>query len=318
MKDRFGREITYLRLSVTDRCNLHCRYCRFTDNDYSALSAELSVKNLVRIAHCAVKLGIRKIRLTGGEPLLRDNLPELAAQLNSIPGLETLAITTNGTLLPVYAEALNNAGVSRFNISLDSLDSTTYHAINGGILDDALAGITAVRTMCDDVRINMVVMRGINDRELPAFIQFGAEKGVSIRFLEIMPTRHPGQPELLVPEKEMKEILDQRYRLTRLENPEQGSTTAVYHVQETGQSIGFISPVSTPFCVECNRIRVSSDGMIVPCLHARERIDLQPALENTDSDDAIINSFMAAADIKRQQHALNCGDSSCDMQIIGG
>ena len=224
LTDRFGRRITYLRLSVTERCNLRCLYCRREGVCVDRGEGILGYDELARIVRCAAGLGISKIRITGGEPLMREGLDEFIGLLTAIPAIEEVSLTTNGILLPGYADKLKKAGLQRVNISLDSLDPATYTELNGGELSQALTGIDTANTIFGSVRINMVVLKGINDTELVDMIAFGGRKNVTVRFLELMPTRKSDHSKWYMPASEMLEILERAYTLLPVASTPAGTT----------------------------------------------------------------------------------------------
>jgi cyclic pyranopterin phosphate synthase len=318
LTDRFGRRISYLRLSVTDQCNLHCLYCRRKESQTGPAEDILSYDELARIARCAATLGITKIRITGGEPLMRENLNMFIAHLAAVSAIEEVSLTTNGMLLPACAEKLHKAGLKRVNISLDSLDPATYHAINGGNLDHALDGVDTACTVFTSTRVNMVVLRGINDTELPDMVSFGGKKSISVRFLELMPTRNINCKDRFMPAVEMQSRLKKIFTMTPVPSAGPGSTADWYRVEETGGEIGFISPVSANFCDECSRLRLTCRGILIPCLHGVERIAVTDVLRNGGSDEDIRECFRAAASMKQEFHGLDTDSTFCDMHAIGG
>lgn len=318
LTDRFGRLITYLRLSVTEQCNLHCVYCRRGDQCGVEEEGLLSYDDLARIVRCAAGLGITKVRITGGEPLVRENLDVFIRMLTAVPTIEEVSLTTNGILLSRYAADLHKAGLTRVNISLDSLNAATYRELNGGELGRALRGVESARELFGSTRVNMVVLKGINDTELKDMVAFGASQNVTVRFLELMPTVKYDHSEWFMSAEEMLEILKKIYTLIPLETSQSGTTVRRFRVEETGQEIGMISPVSMHFCDECSRMRLTCQGILIPCLHGKERIGLAEILREGGSDEEITNSFRLAVKMKQEQHTLADHSSFCDMQKIGG
>jgi len=278
----------------------------------------LGYDKLARIVRCAAELGISKIRITGGEPLMREGLDEFIGLLTAIPAIEEVSLTTNGILLPRYADKLKKAGLQRVNISLDSLDPATYTELNGGDLSQALTGIDTANAIFGSVRVNMVVLKGINDTELVDMIAFGGRKNVTVRFLELMPTRKSDHSDWFMPASEMLEILERAYTLLPVGSTPAGTTARSYIIQETGQEAGIISPVSMHFCDECNRIRLTCRGVLLPCLHGKERIDLAGILQGGGTDEAVTECFRTAVKQKQAFHMLDDSCSFCDMQMIGG
>jgi cyclic pyranopterin phosphate synthase len=278
----------------------------------------LSYDDLARIVRCAVSLGITKVRITGGEPLMRKQLHTFIALLTKIPAIKEVSLTTNGILLPRYAHELRQSGLQRVNISLDSRDPATYKELNGAELSLALRGIEAAIDVFGSARINMVVIKGINDTELVDMVAFGGEKKLTVRFLELMPTRINDHQDWFMPAEEILETLGTVYTLRPLSSRVPGTTARIFSVVETGQEIGVISPVSMHFCDECSRMRLTSRGELIPCLHGKERIGLADILHGGGSDEEIRDCFRAAAEKKQAYHTLDGSSSFCDMQMIGG
>jgi len=319
LNDKQNRRITYLRISVTSDCNLQCLYCATGKKPDNSL---LGFDEITRIVNAASKIGISKIRITGGEPLLRDNLSELIKQITKIKGINDISITTNGYRLPELAFELKSAGLQRVNISLDSLIPEIYKKINGGNIENALKGIFVAKKYFDDVRINMVVLRGINDNEAEDFIAFGKKNNLTVRFLELMPNKNPITKNVdfnqhFMSNETLIAKLQKIYKLTKIENGEKSSSADWFLVNNTKQKIGFISPVSKPFCANCNRMRLTSTGELIPCLHGEERISLREAL-NSNDDETIIEKFSISAQQKIPAHQLDKGKTSCEMKSIGG
>ena len=275
MRDTFEREITYLRISLTDRCNLRCTYCMPPEGVRKREHRDiLSLEEIEEIAGEAVALGVQKIRLTGGEPLVRRGVADLCRRLRELPGLEELALTTNGVLLPGLAAELKAAGVDRVNISLDTLDPEKYRRITRtGALEDALAGIRAARDVgLTPLKLNCVLIGGFNDGEIPALAALTREEPVEVRFIELMPigTAAGFGPEAYLPCEAVLRRLPQLERL-----PEDGGVAARYRLPGAAGTIGLIRPVSRCFCSRCNRIRLTADGQLKPCLHSREEIPIR-------------------------------------------
>ena len=315
MKDNFGRDISYLRISVTDLCNLRCVYCMPKDGIAKKSHSDiLSVEEISEITSAAAQCGITKVRVTGGEPLVRRGITEICRRIAGTPGIREVCMTTNATLLPQYAEELRAAGVSQLNISLDSLDSETYKAVTRtGELKGALAGIEAALTAgFESLKINAVLMGGVNDGDIKSLIELTKRRNVSVRFIELMPIgecagwsreRFVGNSTVL---KTVPELL---------ETGADGVAT-LYRLPDGQGTVGLISPISSHFCRTCNRIRVTSDGRLKPCLHSEAEINLRglhgEALKNTIAE-AILN--------KPQMHLLGeeqKSRSARNMNAIGG
>lgn len=319
MKDSFGREISYMRISVTDRCNLRCRYC-MPEEGVKNLGHDkiLSFENIERIVKASVELGITKYRLTGGEPLARKGIVSLVESLAKIDGVEELAMTTNGTMLADLADALKSAGLQRVNISVDSLNYEKYEAITrGGDLDAALAGINAaMRAGLKPLKLNVVAMAGFNDDEILDFVQLTINHPVSIRFIELMPI---GQAEKncdyrYLSSEEIKNKLPGLISLGK-----QDGVAELYQYPEAQGNIGFISPMSRLFCGSCDKIRLTADGKLKPCLHTDEEIDLRDILNQ--NDDALLKETIKNTILRKgEKHHLNDGAKPVDrgMSQIGG
>jgi cyclic pyranopterin phosphate synthase len=286
--DSYGRTINYLRLSVTDRCNLRCQYCmpaggiaKVRHNDI------LSFEELLLIAECAVGLGIEKIRITGGEPLIRRGIVPFLARLAAIPGLRHLALTTNGLLLPELAVDLYQAGVQRLNVSLDSLDPATFAAITrGGELSRVLTGIAvAGQAGFPPVKINMVVMGGINDHELLDFARLTLDKPCAVRFIEYMPSlKEPGWQERAVPGQQVLDLIARHHDLEPVDKGAYAGPSRDFRIRGAAGTIGIITPVSGHFCGSCNRLRVTARGTAKSCLFSGQELDLCALVKAGDRD----------------------------------
>jgi len=295
--DTYGRHIRYLRLSVTDRCNLRCSYCMPAAGISKRQHGDiLSYEDLYRVASEAVGLGIDKIRLTGGEPLVRKGLLGFSERLAKLPGLKELVLTTNGLLLGEMARPLYQAGVKRLNISLDSLKPEVFAAITrGGELKRVLDGIeAALAAGFPPPKINMVVMRGINDNEVFDFAALTLDRACTVRFIEYMPNLQEADwQKRCVPGAELLERLSRQIRLLPLVSNETAGPAKNFRIAGAAGTLGFITPISGHFCGSCNRIRVSATGMAHSCLFAGNSMDLKPALTSSDS-----------AELRRTLHAI--------------
>ncbi len=269
MKDQFDREITYLRISVTDLCNLRCKYCMPDGVCQKRHEDILSFEEIAEIASAAAQLGVRKVRITGGEPLVRRGCVDLCRMIAQIPGIEEIDLTTNGTLLDRYAKDLKAAGVTRVNISIDSLDPAKYRAITGGgELSAALAGIRAAQEAgLIPLKLNTVLIGGFNDDEIPAFVKLTRTEPVELRFIELMPMGGHFGPEAYLPGDTVLE------RVPALEPvPHNGGVARLYRLPDGKGRVGLISPLSRHFCASCNRLRLTSEGHLKPCLHSDREI----------------------------------------------
>ena len=322
--DSLGRTINYLRLSVTDRCNLRCSYCMPEDGIGSkvAHSEILSYEELYRIAAAAVALGIDKIRITGGEPLVRKGIIPFLRQLAEIPGLEQLVLTTNGVLLEQMAADLRAAGVQRLNISLDSLNPGTFRQISRcGDLARVLAGIEKAREQGFPLKLNMVVMRGINDHEILDFVRLATTSATTVRFIEYMPAiRAQDWQRLVVPGAEIIARLTEQYTLTPLEQAEMAGPARNFSIPGTTGTVGVITPVSEHFCSECNRIRVTASGLAKGCLFSSVQTDLKLSLAS-GSRLLLARALGDIVDSKPVCHQISqeeCHHQAFSMASIGG
>jgi GTP 3',8-cyclase len=325
LQDEFGRQITDLRISVTDRCNFRRVYCRSADpENYRAHDEILSWMELARLADVFLSMGIRKIRITGGEPLVREGVEEFIAQLHA-RGVEDLSMTTNGHLLAARCNRLVEAGLRRINISLDSLDPARFERITRTkTLTSVLAGIDAAQaSSLAPAKINAVLVRGINDDEVEAFAGFARERGVIMRFIEFMPLdadRHWTR-ELVVPAAEVHQRIHARWPLEQIAH-EPSETARKYRFADGAPGeIGLIAPVTQPFCGHCSRIRLTADGKLRTCLFSKDDQDLRPLLRGGASDRDLVDFIAAAVLNKEQGHRINAPGfvpPSRTMVFIGG
>lgn len=323
LSDFFQRPINYLRISVTDRCNLRCVYC-MPEGGISLLGRSdiLTFEEIQAVAQAAAELGISKVRLTGGEPLARVSLPDLVRMLDQIGGIDDIALTTNGILLARYARDLKAAGLRRVNISLDSLRPERFQRITrGGRLEDVLKGIEAAREVgLSPIKINVVVMKGVNDDELLDFAHKTLEQDWNVRFIELMSIGQNHESDTwFVPVSEVME------RLKSLGDLEPHSSTAgngparYFRLPGAKGTLGFISPVSEHFCIHCNRLRLTADGKLRPCLLSDEEIDLRASLRRGASPEELKALIQEAVAAKPAGHHLGTGSpQKRNMVQIGG
>lgn len=323
LRDRYGRVVTYLRVSITDRCNLRCFYCLPRGGNVCGRLDQLSLSEIAELVRGGVDLGIRKIRITGGEPLVRPGVVDLIRDLRALPGIADLALSTNGTLLAEHAAALKAAGLMRVNVSLDSLQPAVFHAISGRRdLDRVVAGIVAARDAgLSPIKLNVVVMRGVNDGELPAILDFATLHAAQVRFIEYMPLGLGQRWESsYVPRNEILEHI-RSYLADAAPQRRPGDTAAYYRLRDGG-AVGVISPVSCRFCDICNRLRLTADGFLRPCLTSEGQVDLRPALRPYVSREAIAERFRAATAGRPQHGTYHSSDdrraSARPMSAIGG
>ncbi len=325
LTDNFHRRIEYLRISVTDRCNLRCVYCMPEEGVVPLLHRDiLSFEEILLVVRQAAALGVSRVRVTGGEPLVRKGLVGFIGELAKIEGIRDLALTTNGIYLDRYAGDLAAAGLKRVNISLDTLDPDRYRAITrGGSLTEALNGITAAyEAGLTPVKLNCVVMRGVNDDEIPAFAVLTQERAIHVRFIEYMPIG--ADPEVWA--NRFLPVVAIRERLAAIAplepaGPVAGSGPATYwRLPGAPGTLGLISPVSEHFCGECNRLRLTADGKLRPCLLADTEIDLRARLRSGRTD--VTDLLLAAVGAKGERHHLGDGDGAAAlkrrMAQIGG
>ncbi|MCQ2603178.1 MAG: GTP 3',8-cyclase MoaA [Clostridia bacterium] len=314
MQDNFGRNIDYARISLTDRCNYRCVYCmpecgveKKTHNDI------LSLEDTFKII-CGLKdLGIKKFRFTGGEPLVRKGAVDLIEKTAALEGVKT-ALTTNGVFVPICAQKLSEIGLQGLNISIDTLDKEKYKIISGGgNLEDALKGLeSAINAGIENIKINAVLMKGVNDDDIEKFAKFGKEKGARVRFIELMPFSNGNSFEKYGISAD--EVIN-RYNLKKVDIEEYTKNTE-YYAFDDGKIVGFIRPISHKFCSECNRIRLTADGKLLLCLHRNIEVDLRDCL---DDYDALKDRIKEAILNKPEGHNLDAGNlQSRSMNAIGG
>lgn len=303
--DPFGRRIEYVRLSVADKCNLRCFYCLPEGHhDFEQPDHWLSFDETERVINAFAELGVARVRITGGEPLVRKHLPELAARLHALPGITDLSLSTNAVLLEKHAQALFDAGVKRINVSLDSLKPERFKQITGGELAPVLRGLSAARAVgFAPVKINMVAMRGINDDEFEAMVEFCLEHDFTLRLIETMPIGSTGvkATDHYLDLQSVKQKLGERYDLIPGVMPGGGPARYV-QVKNTDLRIGFITPISQHFCETCNRVRLSVDGTLYMCLGQEDKMELRPLLRAGISDDELKQVIISAIALKPEKH----------------
>lgn len=308
LKDHFERTIDYMRVSVTDRCNLRCIYCMPSRSLVPMQHKEiLRYEEMVRILRVAARVGVKKVRLTGGEPLVRKDVPYLIKLIKSIEGIRDLSLTTNGILLARYADRLAEAGLDRVNISLDSLKPGRYREITrGGDINAVFGGIEAAeKAGLDPVKINVVPIRGINDDEILDFALMTLKYPYQVRFIEFMPFGLPGvwRPERLIPSEETRSVVERIGPLTPVKLRKSGPAR-YFRLEGASGVIGFISPLSNHFCAECSRLRLTADGKLRPCLFSETEVDLKSALRNDASDAEIERLIRFSIEIKPEGHHI--------------
>ncbi len=305
LNDSFGRTHSYLRIAVADRCNLRCRYCMpETGVDFKSHNGILTFEEIHRLVSIFATLGIRKIRLTGGEPTVRKHLPRLVSMISALPGIEEVTMTSNGILLADILADLHHAGLNRINISLDSLRPERFRAITqrDGLTNVLHAIDRALSLDMRPVKLNVVVMRGVNDDELLDFVDFAIKKGVTVRFIEFMPfAGNRWQSGYFIPSDEIRRRLSRAHVLRPL-NEEAFSSAREWEITGTGARIGFISPLSNHFCGSCNRLRLTVDGTLHTCLFSGAENSLRDFLRRGDTDEELIRSIRASLNAKQPTH----------------
>lgn len=314
LQDRFGRTHDYLRISITDRCNLHCMYCKpgeNVSNPAEKTSSLLTVDELAAIVQAAASLGIKKVRITGGEPLLREDLAEILRVIARTPGIEDVALTTNGTYLKERLPELQRAGLQKVNISLDSLNPETYRRITGdGNLLPVLEGIDeALRLGMDPIKINMVLLHEVNHTEIPEFFNFAQRNPVYLRFIEYMPfhTPDPGDNWYVSTGivKEYAEALGTP--LEPVSEKKGKGPEDLFRFPGAKGFVGLIHPISRGFCAKCNRLRVTVDGYLRPCLLRDTEVPLKDAVENPEQ---LIRLFEQALTFKEEKHTITAAGNA--------
>jgi GTP 3',8-cyclase len=313
--DRFGRKINYLRLSLTERCDLRCIYCR-ADEGLCPKAEELPAEEFIRIVRACVELGINKVRLTGGEPLLRRDILEIVSGIAQINGIEDISLTTNALRLLPLAEELKEAGLKRVNISLDSLQAEKFHAMTSGNLDTVLAGLyKAIQVGLLPVKINAVLVKGTNDNEVDDFIELTRENPINVRFIELMPLSGLGNNQSL--RVSNQDLINARPFLKSVPPQYTGQPSTDYRVEGYIGKVGFISPISHKFCTDCNRIRVMSNGTLRPCLGVDSEVSLVETLKRDDH--ALVEVIRQVIYNKPVGHEFEDNFHSVrDMSRIGG
>ena len=303
--DRFGRTIEYVRVSVTDRCDLRCFYCIPEGfHDFEEPDHWLTFDEIERVVGAFARLGVQRIRITGGEPLTRRGLPDLTRRLAALPGLEDLSLSTNATQLARHAAALRTGGVSRINVSLDTLDPERFRQITRGRLDKVLGGLMAARDVgFAPIKINMVVMKGVNDDEIDGMVEFCAEHGFTLRLIETMPMGDSGRRGVdhYVDLQTVRARLAERFELIPSVMPGGGPARYV-QVAGTDLRIGFITPISQHFCETCNRVRLAVDGTLYMCLGQDHSLNLRGLLRDGADDADLELAIRSAIDMKPERH----------------
>lgn len=308
--DRFGRRVTYLRISVTDRCDFRCVYCMEPDQRFAPRDQVLSLEEIAQVARAFVGLGVSKIRLTGGEPLVRRNLTWLMREISALPGLRELVITTNGSQLVAKAREIRAAGVRRINISLDSLQTERFSRITRkGDLAQVLRGIdAAIDAGFERIKLNAVILKNRNHDEVLDLVQFAVAKGINISFIEEMPVGQIGdhdRAEAFYSSENIRADLESRFELVPTTETT-GGPARYYRIPQTETRVGFISPHTHNFCADCNRVRVTTEGRLLLCLGQEHSLDLRRILREHPGDGARLSrAIRDAMQIKPEGHEFD-------------
>lgn len=308
LTDPFGRRIEYVRLSVTDKCDLRCFYCLPKGfNDFEEPQHWLSFDEIERVMRAFGALGVQRVRITGGEPLVRKDMPQLAARLARLPGINDLSLSTNAVQLAKHAHALKDAGVARLNVSLDSLQPERFQEITGGKLEKVLAGLQAAKEAgFHPVKINMVVMKGVNDDEVEDLVEYCIANDFTLRMIETMPMGETGRDATrhYMDLQIVKKRLEQRYELipTVMNG---GGPARYFKIGGSNLRIGFITPISQHFCATCNRVRLSVDGTLYMCLGQEHNFELRPLLRAGISDAELSAAIVKAIALKPERHEFS-------------
>jgi len=326
LTDSFGRNIDSLRVSVTDRCNFRCTYCMpATGMKFFPKGEILTFEEIVRFVRVAAKLGISKLRLTGGEPLVRSSLDKLVSMLNRIEGVRDIAMTTNGLLLSYFAQSLYAAGLRRLNVSLDSLDPDKFHEISRrDALPMVMKGLEAAgEAGFSPIKVNVVAMRGITEDEILDFARLAREEDYEIRFIEFMPLDADNiwEREKVIPGDEIRAAIDAVFPLEPVRKNGSPSPASAYRFKDGRGNVGFINAVTEPFCDHCNRIRLTADGKLRTCLFSVTETDFKPLLRGEASEKEIADLLLEAVRNKEAGHRINEADfvkPARTMSAIGG
>lgn len=306
LTDQFGRQVDYIRLSITDRCDFRCQYCMAEDMTFLPRNEVLSLEECARLVKVFVKLGVTKVRITGGEPLVRKNAQWLFEEIGQLKGLKELVLTTNGSQLTKQAKQLHQAGVKRINISVDSLIPKRFKQITRtGDLNKVLSGIdSAIQTGFEGIKLNTVLMRGINDDEAIDLVQYAIDKKIDISFIEEMPlgeVNHARENTFVSNTDTLKRLQDNYALLPSTETT--GGPAKYWRVANSDTKIGFISPHSHNFCESCNRVRITCKGELYLCLGQEDKIELMPLLrDNPENDMPLIEAILNSMAIKPKGH----------------
>ena len=324
--DGMGRTIVNLRISVTDRCNFRCTYCMPADNvEFMDRSNLLSFEEIQRVAQIVSRMGINRLRLTGGEPLMRKNLPVLIKMLNEVDGIDDIAMTTNAYFLKDQAQSLKDAGLKRLNVSLDALDPEKFRDVNRrDCLQSVLDGLdTARKVGFKSIKINAVAVRNFSETEIMSLIEMGRSDGFEVRFIEFMPldSDKVWERDKVLFGHEIVNMIKENYELVPIDNSLEIGPASEYNFADGKGKIGIITAVSNPFCDHCNRIRMTADGKLRTCLFSTEETNLKELIRSGATDKTIIETLKQAVLVKEPGHKINLDDferPTRAMHAIGG
>ena len=324
--DGMGRTIVHLRISVTDRCNFRCTYCMPADNvEFMDRSSLLSFEEIQRVAQIVSRMGINRLRLTGGEPLMRKNLPVLIKMLSEIDGIDDIAMTTNAYFLKDQAQSLKDAGLKRLNVSLDALDPEKFRDVNRrDCLQSVLDGLDMARKVgFKSIKINAVAVRNFSETEIMGLIEMGRSEGFEIRFIEFMPldSDKVWERDKVLFGHEIIDLIKENYELIPIDNSLEIGPASEYNFADGKGKVGIITAVSNPFCDHCNRIRMTADGKLRTCLFSTNETDLKELIRSGATDENIIEALNQAVLIKEPGHKINLDDferPTRAMHAIGG
>ena len=324
--DGMGRTIVNLRISVTDRCNFRCTYCMPADNvEFMDRSNLLSFEEIQRVAQIVSRMGINRLRLTGGEPLMRKNLPVLIKMLNEVDGIDDIAMTTNAYFLKDQAQSLKDAGLKRLNVSLDALDPKKFRDVNRrDCLQSVLDGLDTARQVgFKSIKINAVAVRNFSETEIMSLIEMGRSDGFEIRFIEFMPldSDKVWERDKVLFGHEIVNMIKENYELVPIDNSLEIGPASEYNFADGKGKIGIITAVSNPFCDHCNRIRMTADGKLRTCLFSTEETNLKELIRSGATDKTIIETLKQAVLVKEPGHKINLDDferPTRAMHAIGG
>ena len=319
MRDQYNREINYIRISLTDRCNLKCKYCRPNFSSKLTHADILTYEEILRLCQSFVKLGIKRFKLTGGEPLLRKDCVDFLERLKKLAGVEQVTLTTNGTMLREHLPALKAIGIDGINISLDSCNAKTYADITGrDCLKEVLAALDEAYSAGLPVKINCVPLSNMQLADLLAMLELVKKRNISLRFIELMPLNCNSELKGLSGDEIRKMFVEAGIKLVETKALLGNGPAVYYQAEGFSGAIGFIEPLHNKFCHSCNRIRLTASGLLKPCLYATETFDLKALLRSGASDEKIIEVLRQAIYAKPQGHAFEISPANFPMSAIGG